>query len=350
MSVLNRVKETQLVRESLDVLTIASEAYQGYKKDLMLAKNENVPVRKAEDIYFEAVTKVTHHTPKKVMARPDYRLIAFSSENLRKARDVSERSFSNLRTRNNVVANIINQIQKMSEVKIDSLKNNYGYIMNRASVVMKNLRSELMYFMSHSYDFTAQVVASVLQKLSLADFAQFAVQNSKAFLLNINFYAHCLKNYTVGFLSDVNQRLNNFNLYHGAMEVMSREFANLRNGFNFVAGTIRQNNKSLGHLTDYTIDNVKNSLDKNWKLVQIMFHENWKLLKSFFSEMDFEVYYSPKDSFKVVEDSKTIASMLTGQRSNDQPTVINVKDTAAYEEVPIKTQQHASQHHNKHHS
>lgn len=355
MSVINRVKDTQVVRDSLDMLTIASEAYQLYKKDLMLAQNEKVPIRKAEDLYFEAVTKVTHETPKKVTARPDYKLIAFSAENLRKARDVSEKSFNNaaktLKNGKDMIANLACQIMKMIEVKIDYLKNNYGYLMNRSSVIMKNLRSELMYFMSHSYDFTTQVIASVLQKLSLADFAQVIFHNSKAFLLNINFYAHCLKNYTLGFLSDVNKSLNNFNFYHKTMEMLSGEFTNLRHGIDFVIGTIMKNEKSLVHLKDYTVDNVKNSFDKNLKLVQLIFGENLKLLKYFFSEMDFEVFYSPKDSFKVVEDSKTIISMLTGQRPKEQSNVIEITETIIYEEVPVQTQHQGNQHHaSQHHS
>lgn len=354
MSVIDRIKDTRVVRDSLDMLTIASETYQLYKKDLMLAKNEQVPIRKAEDLYFEAVTKVTHESPKRIQSRPDYKLIAFSAVNLRKARDVSEKSFANaaktVKSGKDMVMNFADQIQKMTEVKIDYMKKNYGYLMNRVTVILKNLRSESKYFMSHSYDFAAQIIASVLQKLSLADLANLTFQNSKALLLNVNFYAHCLKNYTLGFLSDINKGLSSFKLYHRAIEIMSREFINLRKGFNFVVGAIGKNEKSLMNLKYYTVKHIKNSIDKNWKIAQIMFGENWKLLKLFFTEMDFEVFYSPKDSFKVVEDSKVILSIIAGQRSKEEPNVIEIQEAVVYEDVPVDSQPQANYHHVNHHA
>ena len=52
-------------------------------------------------------------------------------------------------------------------------------------------------------------------------------------------------------------------------------------------------------------------------------------MKSFFGHLDFEVYFSPKDSWKLVKDTRGIVGMIAGGAKGNSATTIEIVDSVS---------------------
>jgi hypothetical protein len=366
LGLVDRIKKTRIVKESLEVISIASETYQLYKKDMILAKSEQVPIRKAEDLYFEAATKVTHQKPKQIHTRLDYRTIAFSAENFRKAKNISTLSFNELTERlsNFVDSGMISfkQFLEIIEVKYDSLKSKYAYSINRSKAILKNLGTEMNFFRSFLLDTLSQMLVNFFDKLSLGQAYESVCLVAKTSFNFFNLYAHSVQSYTKGVLNDIGEYLLSFTILKSAKAYLTNEIDNIRTSWIYFSKVLNKNEVSLLLLKDYVFDKLVTSFDSNRKLIAIIFRENWKIIKSFFENLDFEVFYSPDDSVKLVKDTRLLMSILTEDKSEapsqEQPKQKQIvveeslTEKEIIEEVLMEHQksgkQHAKHHLNKH--
>lgn len=316
LNLLDRVKQTKVVKESLDMLSIASETYLLYKNDIKLLKSENVPVRAAEDLYLQAVTKVTRQKSDEVQKRPDYKLVSYSAEKLRKARKISDKSmqsasamFGDMKSK---VADTTHNAKETFDVKLETIRQQCNCIMNRGKVMAGYAKTTANHFYSVSKEMTSKLLSHLLDLKLLDRVSGVIVNNSRAFLLNLNFYAHCLKNYTLGFLNDAHDSLNSKGWYQRVAKTASTEYQNLCSALSFILSTVRRNEGSITAFRKYLTSNASTSFEKNKRMIYLLVSENWKHFKSYFGNMNFELFYSPKDSVNIAEDSRVIYSLITG--------------------------------------
>lgn len=329
LSIFDRVKQNKIVKESLDLVGIVSEVYQIYKTDL----KQTTPTSSAkpiEEVYFQACSSITHQKDEDIKSRPDYRAIEFSAKNLREAR---AHSSQNLQKVNQKVTEIKAKVSKaagnakeIAQVKIDSAKTRFNFVKNRASVVAKNIQYEVQQSARHSYERLAELVANILNSNFVSDSYANLTKNIARLKEAIGFSLLMAKNITLDLIQNCASKLNASDLYNSARKTVSSEVSNIKQVFQYIQTTIRKNEESLQSLRKYTGDYNSNSIAKNKKLIYLLFLENWKMVKCFFGNLDFEIFYSPKDSFKVVEDATIIWKMVRGETAAPNATTIEVVD------------------------
>ena len=328
LSIFDRVKQNKIVKESLDLVGIVSEVYQIYKTDLKQSSPTS-SAKPIEEVYFQACSSITHQKGEDIKSRPDYRAIEFSAKNLREARVQSSQNFEKVNKKvtdiKSKVSKAAGNVKEIAQVKIDTAKTQFNYLKNRATVVAKNVRYEVQQSTRYSTERLAELIASILNSSFVSENYASLAKNASNLKQAIGFSLLMTKSLTLDLIQNCSSKLNASELYISARNTVSTEISNLRQILRYIQSTIHKNEESLQALRKYTSDYNSNSIAKNKKLVYLLFLENWRMVKCFFGNLDFEIFYSPKDSFKVVEDATIVWKMIRGETVDANDTTIEVE-------------------------
>ncbi len=310
-----RIGEIKIVKESLDLFRIAAHVYKIHKDDLNEEKSTNKPF---EVSYFQACTFVTHKRSEETKGRVDYRAIEFFFKNLRESQRKSNKIIESIL--HNVSITVGKFVKAASNTKenaviclkyaVDLLR----IIKNKIDDIIQNGMVEIFdSFACYAHSFHTMAANLLNSQLIPIWFNTLKPKYTKlrefiAFSLLIN------KNKIINLYNVIFSKLDQHQLSRYLKRTITNDVIHIKDTYFIATRTVKKNEVSLSRLSSYLFSHLSASFTKNKNLLVLLISENWILLKTFFRDFDFEVYYSPRKSFKIIEDVRTIVAVFSGEK------------------------------------
>lgn len=253
---LAKVRNNKVVASGLEVYNIAREVY----KLVNTGEGNQSP---AEDLYATAVESVTLLPTEAIRQRLDYRTVRKTAgkcrtvqSQIRSCRSVVKESFSKIRER-----------------AVKSMK--------RSVDQMRLIYSKFQEVFESSRFYQWRPVQSVISRLR-----------------RLGSRLACVKTRLTG------NQLDNMgvdDLREKGMQTLKTLKTMIRNSINYFSDTVAHNDECIKDAANYSYQSAREGMRTNWELFLKTLKMHEQLLIKYFTELEFEVYYGPGKSIKVVD-------------------------------------------------
>lgn len=324
----NKVKQNKLVAESMTIYQIATEVYQTVKRDTELEKNQPM-----EKLYLDACVNVTKVNHKQAAQRPDYKAVAFTFKNARKVQEKSKEQvgklYENSKTLKRHLQNQKDRLQTSLSVKLSSAKKQLAGVQNYAGALVKivsvQMSEKLSDVQARIYDaYDAMVNSDYFVRMS--DKIREKVKFARDVFMFTILTGRDLTYATATWMKD---KLASYPIYETLSTMAYNRLQSLKGAYNYAAGTFKNNEKSALEMFNYNYNAAAHAMEQNKKVAHLFYIENKKSLMSYLKDYEIEVFYSPKNSVKVIEFLRILMAVVFARKNEaeEEELVATVADS-----------------------
>ena len=305
----NKVKQNKLITESMTIYQIATEVYQTVRRDNELEKDHPM-----EKIYLDACVHVTKTTHKEAAQRPDYKAVAFTFKNARKVQEKSKEQvgklYENSKTLRRNLQNQKESLKTSLSVKFSGARKQLASLQDYTAGLTKVARVEISERLSsvqaRIYDaYDSMINSDIFVRMSdkIREKVKFA---RDVFMFTIL----TGRDLTYASVTWVKDKLAAYPLYKNLSTIAASQLQTLKSGYNYAAGTFRNNEKAALEMFNYNYNAAAHALEQNKKVAHLFYLENKKSVSNYLKDYEVEIFYSPKNSVKVVEFLRILMSVV----------------------------------------